>query len=63
MERKNSEMFDNKEAEPDEGDLLDEVQNKLDIIDEDQLELEANNNDIEHEVQEDDDLDRAEANE
>jgi hypothetical protein len=60
-------MFDNAAANPDdeEIDILEEVQNKTiaEVIDEEPLE--ANNNDIEHEVpvgekEDQDDLDRAE---
>jgi hypothetical protein len=66
LDRQNSEMFDNAAANPDDEDvdILEEVQNKTiaEVIDEEQLE--ANNNDIEHEVpvgekEEQDDLDRA----
>ena len=59
-------MFDNAAAneEEEERDILEEVQTKAiaEIIDEEQIELEANNNDIEHEVpkEEGDDLERVE---
>lgn len=68
LDRQNSEMFDNVAANPndeEEIDILEEVQNKTiaEVIDEEQLE--ANNNDIEHEVpvgekEDQDDLERAE---
>lgn len=62
LDRKESQMFDDENAEPgddDENGIFDEVQNKTVVMSPIVEELEANNNDIEHEVKDqDEDLER-----